>query len=47
MKWDSSEQLKEKFVKPTGENQKIILYKDIRTKKEKKHPLVTVLELST
>ena len=26
MKWDKSEQLKEKFVKPTGENQKIILY---------------------
>jgi len=39
MKWDNSEQLKEKFVKPTGENQKIILYKDIRTKKDKKNPL--------
>lgn len=36
MKWDNSEQLKEKFVKPTGENQKIILYKDIRSKREKK-----------
>jgi hypothetical protein len=36
MKWDSSEQLKQKFVKPTGENQKIILYKDIRSKKERK-----------
>ena len=33
MKWDKSEQLKEKFVKPTGENQKIILYKHIRSKK--------------
>ena len=47
MKWDNSEQLKEKFVKPTGENQKIILYKDIRTKREKKYSLVTVAELST
>jgi hypothetical protein len=46
MKWDNSEQLKEKFVKPTGENQKIILYKDIRPKKEKKHPLVTVAKLA-
>jgi len=27
MKWDSGEQLKQKFVKPTGENKKIILYK--------------------
>lgn len=41
MKWDNSEKLKEKFVKPTGENQKIILYKDIRTKKDKKSPLFT------
>jgi hypothetical protein len=41
MKWDKSEQLKEKFVKPTGENQKIILYKDIRSKKEKKLSLCT------
>jgi hypothetical protein len=40
MKWDSSEQLKQKFVKPTGENQKIILYKDIRSKKEKKQSLL-------
>jgi len=39
MKWNNSEQLKEKFVKPTGENQKIILYKDIRRKKDKKTPL--------
>lgn len=39
MKWDNKEQLKEKFVKPTGENQKIILYKDIRFKKERKQPL--------
>ncbi len=43
MKWDKSEQLKEKFVKPTGENQKIILYKDIRSKKEKKSPLYSSL----
>ena len=43
MKWDKSEQLKEKFVKPTGENQKIILYKDIRSKKEKKVPLYSSL----
>lgn len=39
MKWDNAEQLKQKFVKPTGENQKIILYKDIRSKKQKKSPL--------
>ena len=43
MKWDKSEQLKEKFVKPTGENQKIILYKDIRSRKEKKSPLYSSL----
>lgn len=29
MKWDSKEQLKEKFVKPTGENKKIILIKRV------------------
>ena len=29
MKWDSKEGLKEKFVKPTGENKKIILIKDL------------------
>lgn len=40
MKWDNAEQLKEKFVKPTGENQKIILFKDIRSKREKKKSLV-------
>jgi hypothetical protein len=39
MKWDNSEQLKQKFVKPTGENQKIILYKDIRPKKDRNRPL--------
>jgi len=39
MKWDDSEKLKKKFVKPTGENQKIILYKDIRHKKQKNQPL--------
>lgn len=40
MKWDNAEQLKEKFVKPTGENQKIILFKDIRSKREKKKSLM-------
>lgn len=40
MKWDNAEQLKEKFVKPTGENQKIILYKDIRSKRDRKKSLV-------
>lgn len=40
MKWDNSEQLKEKFVKPTGENQKIIFYKDIRSKKERRQLFV-------
>jgi hypothetical protein len=29
MKWDSKEGLKEKFVKPTGENKKIILIKRV------------------
>lgn len=29
MKWDTKESLKEKFVKPTGENKKIILIKEI------------------
>jgi hypothetical protein len=29
MKWDSKEGLKEKFVKPTGENRKIILIKRV------------------
>ena len=43
MKWDKSEQLKEKFVKPPGEHQKMILYKDIRSKKEKKSPLYSSL----
>jgi len=40
MKWDNAEQLKEKFVKPTGENQKLILYKDIRSKRDRKKSLV-------
>ena len=26
-KWDNSEELSKKFVKPTGENRKIIFYK--------------------
>lgn len=29
MKWDSKEQLKEKFVKPTGENKKLIFIKSV------------------
>jgi hypothetical protein len=29
MKWDSSESLKEKFVKPTGENKKMIFIKSV------------------
>ena len=29
MKWDSKEGLKEKFVKPTGENKKVILIKRV------------------
>jgi hypothetical protein len=36
MKWNNSEELKELFVKPTGENRKIILFKDLRNKKNKK-----------
>ena len=35
MKWNTGEQLKELFVKPTGENQKIILFKNLRSKKIK------------
>lgn len=30
MKWDTAEELKQKFVKPTGENQKIIFYKGLK-----------------
>ena len=30
MKWDDSKSLSEKFVKPTGENKKLIFMKDIR-----------------
>jgi hypothetical protein len=44
MKWDSSDQLKEKFVKPTGENQKIIFYKDIRSKKERRKSFISPVE---
>jgi hypothetical protein len=29
MKWNTSEKLKELFVKPTGENKKIILVKKL------------------
>jgi hypothetical protein len=44
MKWDNSDQLKQRFVKPTGENQKIILYKDIRPKRERKKPLLELAQ---
>lgn len=33
MKWNTTEQLKELFVKPTGENQKIILFKSLINEK--------------
>ena len=35
MKWNTGEELKELFVKPTGENQKIILFKNLISKKIK------------
>jgi hypothetical protein len=35
MKWDSAAQLKEKFVKPTGENKKIIFVKPVSLQKAK------------
>ena len=41
MKWDDASQLKEKFVKPTGENQKLILYKDLRNRRDKKNSFIT------
>ena len=40
MKWMSGEELKEKFVKPTCENKKIILFKDIRSKSQRKKPFL-------
>ena len=33
MKWDDKEQLKKKFVKPTGENKKIIFFKELKSTK--------------
>ena len=30
MKWDDGEQIKQKFVKPTGENQKLIFFKKLK-----------------
>jgi len=30
MKWDNSDELKIKFVKPTGENKKLIMYKKLK-----------------
>jgi len=30
MRWDSSESLKKKFVKPTGENRKMIFFKELK-----------------
>ena len=41
MKWNTGEELKELFVKPTGENQKIILFKDLRSKREIHRSLTT------
>jgi hypothetical protein len=35
MKWNTGDELKELFVKPTGENQKIILFKSLINEKEK------------
>ena len=35
MKWDNKEQLKEKFVKPTGENKKMIFITPVDVKKSK------------
>jgi hypothetical protein len=35
MKWNTKQELKELFVKPTGENQKIILFKALTNKKVK------------
>ena len=29
MKWDDEEALKAKFVKPTGENKKVIFFKEL------------------
>lgn len=40
MKWHNSDELKKLFVKPTGENQKIILFKDLRDRKEKKKKFI-------
>jgi hypothetical protein len=44
MKWDSKEELKQKFVKPTGENKKIIFFKELknRTKDEEKVELFDI-----
>jgi len=33
MKWDSSDDLKNKFVKPTGENKKLIFFKNLTKKR--------------
>jgi len=33
MKWDDKESLKEKYVKPTGENKKLIFFKKIEQNK--------------
>ena len=32
MKWDNGEQIKQKFVKPTGENSKLIFIKKLTRK---------------
>jgi hypothetical protein len=39
MKWNTGEELKDLFVKPTGENKKIILFKDLVSKKTKKYSM--------
>jgi hypothetical protein len=31
MKWDDKESLKKKFVKPNGENKKIIFFKELKS----------------
>jgi hypothetical protein len=43
MKWDSKEKLDEKFVKPTGENKKLIFFKDLRNKKNRKNSFLESL----
>lgn len=44
MKWNTNEELKEKFVKPTGENRKLIFFKDVRSKKDRKKNIKICLQ---